>query len=95
MSFEGQALTEKIMDHGSVNSSVSSVEYDENKPSHETRLERSFISFEARRQRSSGETAAEFRRNSSRVPVKQQRSSSNGVPTKWGAVSNNDYWCSR
>jgi hypothetical protein len=32
--FEGQALTEKIMDHGSVNSSVSSVEYDENKPSH-------------------------------------------------------------
>jgi hypothetical protein len=34
-SFEGQALTEKIMDHGSVNASVSRAEYDENKPSHE------------------------------------------------------------
>jgi hypothetical protein len=38
--------------------------------SFETRWERSFISFEARRQRSSGETAGEFRRNSRGLPAK-------------------------
>jgi signal recognition particle GTPase len=31
MSFEGQALTEKIMDHGSVKAIVSSAEYEEKK----------------------------------------------------------------
>jgi hypothetical protein len=37
-----------------------------------------------------GEMAAEFQRNGSRVPTK-----SRGLPAKWGAVSNGDYWCSR
>jgi hypothetical protein len=48
--------------------------------SFEMRWEWSFISFEARRQRSSGEIAGEFRGNS------------RGVSAKWGALSNGDYW---
>jgi hypothetical protein len=56
----------------------------------EVRREGRFISFEARRQRSSGKTAAEFqrtaaefRRNGSRVPVKCSRQDGSRVPARW------------